>query len=893
VLISHRRSARRVVQRLTILGALVIARAAAAQVVEAVPSAPVVAAFPPGELPRETQVTLQLVVDPTGNVESAVEVSRLPADTPDTFARAAIDAVKATRFAPSSRDGTAIRSRVEYVVVFHPPATATTPPGATAAPSPGTPASPTPAAPTSTPTPTTATASPTPATATPVPNATPGGVQNVQVRGIAWASPRGLGDIRVDRETLTASPRQQTSEMLSAAPGFFVDHEDGEGLGNDVYIRGFDLENGSGIEMKLGAIPINIPLHIHGQGYADVNFIIPEVVQSIRVLEGPYDPRQGDTAIVGSALFDLGVPERGYQVRSTYGSFGQARIVGIAAPTEASDDTFAAFSLRETQGFGEDRASKSGSVNAQYGIDLTDSDHLRVLATAYAATEAQPGVVRQDDLNAGRIGYYDAYPHFNSFMPSNCNAASCSLPAQGVQSARVIVGAELDHTTPTGARFEVAPWVMWTNFLSRQNYTGELFSSNLQPTLPSLGDLWQLTNVETAFGATARFHMTPIRLGDFVEVVMEPGISLRAGHTSQTKDLVNAADLDPWDYRANDTLETVDLGGYLDLDVRLWKKLRVSGGVRADFLDVNITDNLAGVLPPVPTGALKGSTTNVAGVAPGPRVTAAYELTPELTPVVSAGEGFRSLDAGSLTLCNTPTVPLTGMPNVVPGTVGSQRPPCVPGSPYSQVTSFEGGVRSAIAGGRFTTTLTAFQTDVANELVFEAPEGGLTTEGASTRRGLVGSLLARPTSWLLASTAVSFQTARFNTLVVGTSKYVPNVPALLWRADVNAHGELFHVHDAPLTGRIGVGYTLLAGRHVNDAIIAPPSNVLNALAAVRYRFVEVGLDLYNVLGLKYADDEEYYVSNWSLAPGQQRASPAVHITAAPPRTELATLTLYF
>jgi hypothetical protein len=209
------------------------------------------------------------------------------------------------------------------------------------------------------------------------------------------------------------------------------------------------------------------------------------------------------------------------------------------------------------------------------------------------------------------------------------------------------------------------------------------------------------------------------------------------------------------------------------------------------------------------------------------------------------------------------------------------------------VTSFEAGVRSEIAKGRFTTTLTAFQTDVANELVFEAASGGLTTEAASTRRGIVGSFVARPTGWLLASTALSVQTATFNGLVAGTSHYVPNVPAILWRTDVNAHGELFRIRGAPLTGRVGIGYTLLWGRHVNDAIIAPTNNVLNALASLRYRFVELGFDMYNVLGLKYADDEEYYVSNWSFKPGQQPASTAVHIVAAPPRTALATLTLYF
>jgi hypothetical protein len=67
---------------------------------------------------------------------------------------------------------------------------------------------------------------------------------------------------------------------------------------------------------------------------------------------------------------------------------------------------------------------------------------------------------------------------------------------------------------------------------------------------------------------------------------------------------------------------------------------------------------------------------------------------------------------------------------------------------------------------------------------------------------------------------------------------------------------------------------------------------LNALGSVRYRFVEFGLDIYNVLGLKYAADEEYYVSNFGFEPGQQRASSAVHIVATPPRTALATLALY-
>jgi hypothetical protein len=132
----------------------------------------------------------------------------------------------------------------------------------------------------------------------------------------------------------------------------------------------------------------------------------------------------------------------------------------------------------------------------------------------------------------------------------------------------------------------------------------------------------------------------------------------------------------------------------------------------------------------------------------------------------------------------------------------------------------------------------------------------------------------------------------FNTLVLSSVHYVPNVPAQLLRVDLNAHRDLLQIKGAPLAGRLGVGYTLLAGKHVTDTIIAPVNNVLNALASLRYRFVELGIDMYNVLGLQYADDEEFYVSNWSFQPGQHLATPMVHITAAPPRTTLGTLTLY-
>ncbi|HTA93782.1 MAG TPA: TonB-dependent receptor plug domain-containing protein, partial [Polyangiaceae bacterium] len=451
------------------LALLIAARSAQAQVVVAEPTAPVQVSFPTDAPAIEVQVVLSLVIDEAGLVESAVVASRVPADAPPVFEASALDAIRGIVFHPSLRDGHAFRSRVEYVVVFHPPApTPAAPPNPAVAATPATPAPPSPvvpSAPAPSAPPTTPPSAAAPLAASELDEQDEDYALTIEVKGKSWASPRGVGDIRIKRELLDAAPHQQTSEMLSAAPGFFVDHEDGEGLGNDVYLRGFDLEHGSGIEMRVGNVPINSPVHVQGQGYADANFIIPEVVRSIRVLEGPYDPRQGDTAIVGSAYFDLGVTERANELKASYGSFNQLRVVGVAAPKGFDDQTFAAFSLRKSDGFGSQRASESGTMNAQYGLDLGTQSHLRLLATAYGARSEIPGVLRQSDIDSGQVGFYGRYPFFTD--------------NQGVQASRVIVSADFDTVTETGAHFELAPWLMWTDFRARQNFTGNILSSAL------------------------------------------------------------------------------------------------------------------------------------------------------------------------------------------------------------------------------------------------------------------------------------------------------------------------------------------------------------------------------------------------------------------------------
>ncbi len=373
-----------------------------------------------------------------------------------------------------------------------------------------------------------------------------------------------------------------------------------------------------------------------------------------------------------------------------------------------------------------------------------------------------------------------------------------------------------------------------------------------------------------------------MRLTNSIELSVEPGVSLRIGHTDQTKSLINPDTLAVWDRRLNSGLDTLDAGAYLDAGLRFWKRARLSGGVRADLLSVSVNNRLGYDVPAsqVAPGALPGANRSAQGVPISPRVTAEFDFVPQLTGVVSYGEGFRSLQA-TANVATSEGISGEG-PSIKEG-----------GKPYSKVRSYELGMRAKTRDDRYTATVSAFETHVANELVFEATSGGYSTQGASIRRGMVASLVAKPVAWLLGSLAGSLSQSTFTTLAPGISHYVPNIPPFLFRADVSANRTLTLVRGKPLAGRLGLGYTFLAGRHLTDRIVGPADHILNGHAALRYGHFELGVEGYNLLARKYADDREYYVSNWSLNPGTPLASSATHVSAAPPLSVLGTLAVFF
>src|SRR6187549_2032557 len=305
----------------------------------------------PANVPADRDIDVVVVV--TVAADGAVLDAHVDDSVGADYDRAAIDAVKHWQFEPATRNGQPIPARVRALVHFAPSGAREAPSPPPAEP-PAAPSRPTAAGPA-------AAAKPDPV----VPDSAskeaaedPHGPTEITVAGRARPPTRGASDYSIPIGELAIVPRKNASDLLKLAPGIMLSNEGGEGHAEQVFLRGFDAKDGQDIEFTLGGMPINESGNLHGNGYADLHFIIPELVSSLRVVEGPFDPRQGNYAVAGSANYELGLAQRGFTAKFAGGSFGTQRLLLLWGPAGEGKGTLAGVEVFKTDGYGQNRDSQ-------------------------------------------------------------------------------------------------------------------------------------------------------------------------------------------------------------------------------------------------------------------------------------------------------------------------------------------------------------------------------------------------------------------------------------------------------------------------------------------------------------------------------------------------------
>ncbi len=671
---------------------------------------------------------------------------------------------------------------------------------------------------------------------------------DVEVLGERVTAPRSASSTTRTQEVIQAAPHRTGGDLLQVVPGVFITQHSGQGKAYQVFYRGFDAVHGQDLEFWVGGAPVNEVSNIHGQGYADLHFVMPEVVSRVTVLPGNYSPEQGDFAVAGTIRYDLGYREPGLTAKGTLGSFGERRAFLAYHRQDSSPGSFAAFEAQSTDGFGPARAAKRSSAIAQQLFRLGDGQ-LRLLATGYASGFDSPGVVRLRDIENGTGSRYATY---------GIN--------QGGLSTRYQLVSEYSGSRE-GSDWAMAPYFVLRSLKLKQNYTGYLLNE-------SDGDSTQLLNESTTVGVTGHYHRALHWFSNKDSV--EAGISLRNDWISQSQLDVATGNERVLGTIVDAKIRAMDAAGWVDLAVLPISRIKLRAGLRVDGLAYAVQDNtpatearagadpnaFARSLRPVSPG---GQVRSAMGTHYGPRATADARITRGLHAMLAYGEGFRSPQARSLG--------------------NGER------TPFTTVRSLEAGLR--YASMTITGSLSAFRTTLNNDLVFDAATTRNERVPASARAGVALEFVIKPASWFVSSGSGTYTQARFTE---SDARYrsgdkLPYVPEVILRQDLAFTPTLGRVWSRNLTGRFGTALTGMFNRPQPYGAFGHDVFLIDALAEVRLKELAVGLDVFNLFDARWYDSEFTYSANWN--PGAAaRLVPERYVTVGAPRTILATLSLF-
>jgi TonB-dependent Receptor Plug Domain len=216
--------------------------------------------------------------------------------------------------------------------------------------------------------------------------------------------PQLASQTTISGEDLNARPVAHGQEILEAAPGLALVQHSGGGKANQYYLRGYNLDHGTDMAIFWDDVPINLPTNAHGQGYADLNFLIPETVSGLEVRKGPYFADIGDFANAGDLHLSLrdSVPKN--IVSATVGSFGYDRFLSLGSTALGGGSLLYAGEFNTYDGpwvTGEDVRKFSGLLRYSLG---TATNGFSATAMAYTNNWNASDQVALRAITTGQIG---------------------------------------------------------------------------------------------------------------------------------------------------------------------------------------------------------------------------------------------------------------------------------------------------------------------------------------------------------------------------------------------------------------------------------------------------------------------------------------------------------
>lgn len=169
----------------------------------------------------------------------------------------------------------------------------------------------------------------------------------------------------VSQEDIEVRALLRVGEVLELVPGMVVTQHSGTGKANQYFLRGFNLDHGTDFATDFNGMPVNMRSHGHGQGYTDLNFVIPELVATLNYKKGPYYTDVGDFSGAGSASITPSYKRDTGTLKITAGEYDYQRILATDGVMAGATDLVWAIEYSQYQGPWSDVDEDLGKTNAQ------------------------------------------------------------------------------------------------------------------------------------------------------------------------------------------------------------------------------------------------------------------------------------------------------------------------------------------------------------------------------------------------------------------------------------------------------------------------------------------------------------------------------------------------
>ena len=365
-------------------------------------------------------------------------------------------------------------------------------------------------------------------------------------------------------EQILLQPQGRPADLLRLVPGVItIEHSGGAGKADQFLLRGFDADHGTDLALHLDSMPINLRSHAHGQGYGDLNFIIPETIQEIVVKKGPYHVEYGDFATAGAVNYITREVVPDTFVQTSGGSFNTQRHLFMASPTKDTVRTLVAGEFYYTDGpFIDVNRNTRYNGLAKVTLEPTPRSQLGFTVTQHYGRWNGSGQIPLREVEAGRL---DRFASLDS--------------SEGGETTRATIRLDYHHHLTAGSTAFARLWGQYYNlslftnftFLLNDTVNGDGIEQNDRRWMygGEIGYRRQLNMFDSqsmaTIGIQTRVDDARVRLG-----------------TQQKRNSLAIT-------QESDILEA-SYSPYLKLDIQLLPWLRFVGGGRADVFTFNVAD---------------------------------------------------------------------------------------------------------------------------------------------------------------------------------------------------------------------------------------------------------------------------------------------------------------